>query len=287
MFARLKAFFRVLRGDVAGNVAVIPLHGPIMPGRRARQGINLENTEKLIAKAFSMPDLKAVALAINSPGGSPVQSALIMQRVRDLADKKDVPVIAFTEDVAASGGYMIALAGDEIIAHPASLVGSIGVIFGGFGFVGAIKKHGIERRVHTSGTKKSFMDPFLPQKKEDVVRLKRLQKDLFEYFKKLVTERRGKRLKGARAKIFSGDIWTGEEAVKLGVIDGVGEMRSVLKERFGDKVRIIRVSPPKQSLLSFLTSQEARKDKGELALFSADDVLNAIEARLHWNRWGL
>lgn len=287
MFARLGAFFRILRGDTAGNIAVISLHGPIMPGRRGRQSINLENTEKLIAKAFSLPDLKAVALAINSPGGSPVQSALIMQRIRDFAEKKDVPVIAFTEDVAASGGYMLALAGDEIIAHPASLVGSIGVIFGGFGFTGAMKKHGVERRVHTAGTKKSFMDPFLPEKKEDIARLKRLQKDLYQYFKDLVAERRGKRLKGAKAKIFSGDIWTGEEAMKLGIIDGIGEIRSILKERFGDKVRIVRISPPKQSLWSLLASQESRAPSGPINLFSADEVLSAIEARLHWNRWGL
>ena len=286
MFTRLAAFFRVLRGDSAGNVAVVSLQGPIMPGRRGRQSINIENTEKLILRAFSVPDLKAVALAINSPGGSPVQSALIMQRIRDLADKKNIPVIAFAEDVAASGGYMIALAGDEIIAHPASLVGSIGVIFGGFGFQGALKKHGVERRVHTAGTKKSFMDPFLPEKKEDVARLKRLQKDLFQYFQDLVTERRGKRLKGAKTKVFNGDIWTGEEAVKLGIIDGIGEMRGVLKERFGEKVRIIRIAPPRQSVLSLLSSQDSKAGSGEMGLFSADDVLNAVEARLHWNRWG-
>ena len=287
MFARLAAFFRVLRGDVAGNVAVLPIHGPIMPGRRGRQVVNLENTEKMIARAFSVPDLKAVVLSINSPGGSPVQSAMIMQRIRDLAAKKDVPVIAFAEDIAASGGYMIALAGDEIIAHPASLVGSIGVIFASFGFTGAIKKYGVERRVYTAGKSKAFMDPFMPQKKEDIARLKRLQTDVFGYFKDLVAERRGKRLKGAKTKVFSGEIWSGEEAAKLGIIDGIGDMRSVIKDRFGDKVRLVRIMPPKQSLLSMLSSQDAGMGGGKMRLFSADDVLNAVEARLWWNRWGL
>ena len=287
MRQKLIAFYRVLKGDSAGNIALLPLHGPIMAGKRGRHGINLENTEKLIAKAFSLPSLRAVALTINSPGGSPVQSALIMQRIRDLAVKKDVPVIAFTEDVAASGGYMIALAGDEIIAHPASLVGSIGVLYAGFGFQNAIKKLGIERRLYTAGKNKSFMDPFAPEKKADLERLKALQKDLHKYFVRLVKERRGKRLKGTQAKVFSGDVWTAEEAKKLGIIDGVGEMRSALKERFGEGVQILRISPPRPPFASLFGMGRRTTESTDISLFSADDVLFAIEARMMWNRWGL
>jgi len=284
---KMIAFYRALKGDSAGNIALLPLHGPIMSEKRGRQSINLENTEKLIAKAFSLPSLKAVALSINSPGGSPVQSALIMQRIRDLAVKKDVPVIAFTEDVAASGGYMIALAGDEIIAHPASLVGSIGVIYAGFGFQNAIKKMGVERRLHTAGKDKSFMDPFLPEKKSDLERLKLLQNNLHDYFVTLVKERRGKRLKGSKTKVFNGDVWTAEEAKKLGVIDGVGDMRSVLKDRFGENVRILRISPPRASLWSMLSVRRNTVEGSDINLFSAEDMLGAIEARMMWNRWGL
>ncbi|HXV74624.1 MAG TPA: S49 family peptidase, partial [Sphingomonadales bacterium] len=186
MWQRLKAFFQVLTGTSAGNVALLPLHGPIFAGRKLRHGLNLENTEKLILRAFSVPNLKAVALSINSPGGSPVQSALILQRIRDLADKHNIPVLAFAEDIAASGGYMLALAADEIVAHPASLVGSIGVVYSGFGFSGAMKKIGIERRLHTAGENKAFMDPFSPERPGDVARLKKLQSGLYDYFKNLV-----------------------------------------------------------------------------------------------------
>lgn len=286
MFPRFKAALRSLSGDKAGNVAILPLHGPIMAGKRGRQGINLEGMERQIARAFTVPDLKAVALSINSPGGSPVQSAMIMDRILDLAKLTGVPVIAFTEDIAASGGYMIALSADEIIAHPASLVGSIGVIYSGFGFSGVLKKYGVERRVHTAGKSKAFMDPFMAEKKADVDHLKGLQLELFKYFQDLVIERRGKRLKGSKAKVFSGLVWTGEEALKLGVIDGIGDMSKVLKERFGEKVRLVRIAPPKSFMANILGGTKARSAE-DLSLFSADELLNAIEARLHWSRWGL
>lgn len=287
MFPRLKAYFRSLSGDKAGNIAILPMHGPIMAGKRGRQGMNLESMERQIAKAFTIPDLKAVALSINSPGGSPVQSAMIMDRILDLAKLTGVPVIAFTEDIAASGGYMIALSADEIIAHPASLVGSIGVIYSGFGLSGVLKKYGVERRVHTAGKSKSFMDPFCPEKKADVDHLKSLQNNLFKYFQDLVIERRGKRLKGPKTKVFSGLVWTGEEALKLGVIDGIGDMSVVLKERFGEKVRFIRIAPPKSFLGNILGNSSRAGSTEDLSLFSADELLNAIEARLHWSRWGL
>lgn len=289
MFQRLVTFWRYLKGDTAGNVAVVSLYGPILAGKKFRQGLNIENTERLIARAFSLPDLKAVALTINSPGGSPVQSALIMQRIRDLAARRDVPVLAFTEDVAASGGYMVALAADEIIAHPASLVGSIGVAYAGFGFPKALQKLGVERRLHTAGKNKAFMDPFSPERKEDLKRLRKLQAGLYDYFKTLVAERRGKRLKGPKTKVYSGDIWTAEEARKLGLIDGVGEMRAVLKERFGENVRILRIPPPRSPFMSFFGLGERAKVKANAPVSAdfADDLVAALEARLMWTRWGL
>lgn len=287
MFPRFSAFLRKLRGDTAGNVSVLPLHGPIMIGRRgSKQGLNLEAIERQVIKAFTVPDLKAVALSINSPGGSPVQSAMIMDRILDLGKRTGVPVIAFTEDIAASGGYMISLAADEIIAHPASLVGSIGVIYAGFGFPAALKKLGVERRIHTAGKSKSFMDPFGPEKKADVEHLKGLQVELFKYFQDLVIERRGKRLKGPKTKVFSGLVWSAEEALKLGVIDGIGDMGTVLRERFGEKVRLVRIAPPK-SLLGGLLGASQAKTGGDLTLFSADELLSAVEARLWWSRFGL
>lgn len=287
MFPRFKAFLRSLSGDKAGNVAILPLHGAIMPGKRGRGGLNLESMERQIARAFTVPDLKAVALSINSPGGSPVQSAMIMDRILGLAKVTGVPVIAFTEDIAASGGYMVALSADEIIAHPASLVGSIGVIYAGFGFPAVLKKFGVERRIHTAGKSKSFMDPYLPEKKADVAHLKSLQEDLFKYFQDLVIERRGKRLKGPKTKVFSGLVWTGEEALKLGIIDGIGDMSTVLKERFGDKVRFVRIAPPKAFLSNLLGNTAKARGVEDLSLFSAEELLNAIETRMMWGRWGL
>lgn len=288
MWQRTWSFFKVATGASAGNVAVLPLYGAIFAGRKLRYGLNLENIEKLILRAFSLPNLKAVALAINSPGGSPVQSALLLQRIRELADKHNIPVLAFAEDVAASGGYMLALAADEIVAHPASLVGSIGVVYSGFGFPSAMKKLGVDRRLHTAGKNKSFLDPFSPEKPEDVARLKKLQADLHRYFIGLVEERRGKRLKGPKSKLFSGDVWTAAEAKTLGLIDTVGDIRSVLKERFGEKVKIIRISPPKSLFGSWFGLGE-RANGGSHAPSRdwADDVLAAVEARLMWSRWGL
>lgn len=288
MWQKTWSFFKVATGASAGNVALLPLYGPIFAGRKLRQGLNLENTEKLILRAFSLPNLKAVALTINSPGGSPVQSALLLQRIRELAVKRNVPVLAFAEDVAASGGYMLALAADEIVAHPASLVGSIGVIYAGFGFPSVMKKMGIDRRLHTAGKNKAFLDPFSPEKPEDVARLKKLQLDLHRYFINLVEERRGKRLKGPKSKLFSGDVWTAEEAKALGLIDTIGDTRSVLKERFGEKVKIVRISPPKSLFGSWFGLGE-KVDGGSRAISAdlAEDVLAAVEARLMWSRWGL
>jgi signal peptide peptidase SppA len=254
-----------------------------------RSAINLDGVAKLLAQAFALRNLEAVALSVNSPGGSPVQSALIMQRVRALAKERDVPVLVFAEDMAASGGYLLALSGDEIFAHETSIIGSIGVVFAGFGFSEAIAKLGIERRLHTAGEDKALLDPFSPEKEKDVARLKDLQVQVHDYFKEVVKERRGKRLKGQRAKLFSGDVWTGKEALKLGLIDGIGDMRAVLRERFGENVRIRKIAPRKRGLSSIFGIAKLFDSSPDEAAPSiwADDLLGAIEARALWERYGL
>ncbi|RMF08476.1 MAG: S49 family peptidase [Alphaproteobacteria bacterium] len=260
-------------------VAVVPLTGAITPQAKFGRGINLALVEPSLEQAFSLPGVKAVALAINSPGGSPVQAALIARRIRDLAAEKKVPVYAFCEDVAASGGYMLALAADEIFVHPASIVGSIGVVYAGFGFVGALEKLGVERRLYTAGEKKAMLDPFSPEKEADVKRLAALQKDIHQYFQDMVTQARGDRLKGTKRKLFSGDVWTGTEAVDLGLADGLGELRSTLKERFGDKTKFKLISRGGGWL----------KDKLGLDVRSrlAEEAVEALEQRLSWSRFGL
>jgi signal peptide peptidase SppA len=260
-------------------VAVVPLNGAIMPQARLGRGLNLSLVEDSLDQAFSLPGVKAVALAINSPGGSPVQAGLITKRVRDLSAEKDVPVFAFAEDVAASGGYMIALGADEIFAHPASIVGSIGVIYAGFGFVEAIGKIGVERRMHTAGERKALLDPFQPEREEDVERLKSLQKDIHKYFTDMVEDRRGDKLKGTKKKLFSGDVWLAEEAVKLGLIDGVGDLKSIMKERFGDKTRFKVISRGG----GWLKDKLGLDARANLAEAGAE----VLEQRLHWSRFGL
>jgi len=260
-------------------VAVVPLNGAIMPQARLGRGINLSLVEDSLDQAFSLPGVKAVALAINSPGGSPVQAGLIAKRVRDLSAEKKVPVFAFAEDVAASGGYMIALGADEIFAHPASIVGSIGVIYAGFGFVEAIGKIGVERRMHTAGDRKALLDPFQPEREEDVERLKSIQKDIHKYFTDMVEDRRGDKLKGTKKKLFSGDVWLAEEAVKLGLIDGVGDLKSTMKERFGDKTRFKVISRGG----GWLKDKLGLDARANLAEAGAE----VLEQRLHWSRFGL
>ncbi len=289
MLQRLIALFHGLRRNPPPVVAAIRLSGPIGAGGRFRPGISMEESARVIAQAFRLPGLKAVAVAINSPGGAPVQSALIMRRIRDLADEKDIPVLAFAEDVAASGGYLLALAGDEIFAHEASIVGSIGVVYSGFGFTEAIGKLGIQRRLYTAGDKKALLDPFSPEQDEEVARLKELQTQIHDYFKSVVRDRRGKKLKGPRAKIFSGDVWLGKEAVKLGLIDGIGEMRPVLHERFGDNVKIKLITPRKPRLAKLFGARfrGAPDDLEESSGGWSEGLLAAIEARLMWSRFGL
>jgi signal peptide peptidase SppA len=224
------------------TIPVVRLHGAIMAGGSAfRPMLNIAAVGPLLERAFADKEAPAVAIAINSPGGSPVQSRLIYQRIRDLAEEKNKRVIVFVEDVAASGGYMIALAGDEIIADPTSIVGSIGVVSGGFGFTELLQKVGVERRVYTAGENKVMLDPFQPEKEKDVAYLKSLQQEIHGVFTAMVKARRGHLLTDD-GEIFSGLFWTGERARTLGLIDGVGNMRGELKRRYGEKTELRLVS---------------------------------------------
>ncbi len=220
-------------------VSVLRLAGVIGRVGPVRGGsVTLANMERAIDRAFAPKRLAAVALAVNSPGGSPVQSALIAKRIRARAEERGVPVLAFAEDVAASGGYWLACAGDEIFADENSIVGSIGVIAAGFGFVDLIARHGIERRVHTAGARKGMLDPFRPENPEEVERLRAVQRDMHETFVSHVRERRGRRLRGDDDILFSGEFWSGRRAIELGLVDGLGDLRGVLRDRFGAGVRI-------------------------------------------------
>jgi signal peptide peptidase SppA len=258
-------------------VSVVRLSGLIAAGGgMLRGGINLANQAGILKAAFAPKRLAAVALVVNSPGGSPVQSSLIGKRIRSHAEEKKVPVVAFVEDVAASGGYWLAAAADEIIADPSSIVGSIGVVSAGFGFTEAIQRLGIERRVHTQGERKRLLDPFLPERPEDVARLESLQADIHEGFKSWVRERRQGKLVGADESLFNGDIWTGRQALDNGLVDGLGDLRSTMRARFGEKVRLRLVGQRRPPWRRWL---------GPSSL--APDLLAAVEERMAWGRWGL
>jgi len=266
-------------------VPVVRLNGTIGAVTPLRPGLTLSGVSKLLEKAFETKRARAVALVINSPGGSPVQSHQIYARIRQLANEKKIPVLVFVEDVAASGGYMIACAGDEIFCDPSSILGSIGVVGGTFGFQDLIKKVGIERRIYTSGDHKSSLDPFLPENPDDVTRLKAIQRDIHDSFIDLVKRSRGARLQGEAGYLFSGEYWAGERAVKLGLADGIGDLRSVLRARYGERVRM-PVIAPKSGLLSNI----AGKKPGAGAMIGAgfaDDLISTLEARALWSRYGL
>lgn len=268
------------------EVAVIRLKGPIGDLGSFRQGLNIERFDGVLKAAFASGRTSAVALVINSPGGSPVQSDLIKTRIEALAREHEKPVIAFTEDLCASGGYWIAQAADEIIAHPSSIVGSIGVITAGFGLQDAIGKLGIERRVHATGTAKGMLDPFRPEKAEDVERLASLQHDLYEGFKEVVRRRRGSKLKGEESELFSGAVWTGTKALELGIVDGLGELLTVMRERYGEDVRLRRYGP-RLSFWQRLRRGNARARLDGEAPSLAHGLIAAVEERLLWNRFGL
>ena len=258
------------------NVSTIALSGIIAPNMGRRKGLNLYELDKVIEQAFSVKNLKAVALQINSPGGSPVQSEMISKRIRDLSEDKNIPVLAFVEDVAASGGYWLACAADEIFASKASIIGSIGVVSSGFGFDKAIKKIGVDRRLYTSGENKAILDPFLPENKDDIKRLKDIQKELHNQFISFVKSRRGSKIVNKNKDLFTGAFWSGEKSLEIGLIDGFGEMKSILKQRFGENVKIKEFAP-KKKLFGFSN------------LFSGaiDILINKIEERISFKKFGL
>ncbi len=269
-------------------VTVLRLQGIIGQIAPLRRGLTLRTFAGAIERAFQPRRLEAVALAINSPGGSPVQSALIADRIRKNAQKKNLPVIAFIEDVAASGGYWLACAGDQIYADENSIVGSIGVISASFGFQDLLKRHGVERRVHTSGEHKSALDPFLPETPHDVRRLESIQAEVHESFKALVRARRGKRLKAPEDQLFNGDFGTGRRALDFGLIDGIGDLRTVLTDRFGTRIKIVPVGAP----VGWLRRRLGIAAEGQAAPASwggdlAGHLVAALEERTLWSRFGL
>jgi serine protease SohB len=267
-------------------VPVVRLSGIIGLSTPLRPGLTLSTVARSLERAFTWGRARAVALAINSPGGSPVQSHLIFQRIRQLAEENERSVIAFIEDVGASGGYMIACAADEIVCDPTSIVGSIGVVGGGFGFSGLIEKLGIERRLYTAGDRKAMLDPFLPAKTEDVEHLKAIQKDIHESFIALVKARRGATLAGPESALFSGEYWTGRKAVELGLADHLGDLRSTLRQRFGEEVATPLVAADRGFFGRRLRGITGRSHLGATAGV-AEEFLSALEARALWARYGL
>jgi serine protease SohB len=286
---RLKEYVPTrLRRDVA-VVPVVRLSGVIGAVTPLRPGMTLAGVAKMLERAFSTRNARAVALAINSPGGSPVQSRQIYLRIRQLAAEKKLPVLVFVEDVAASGGYMIACAGDEIFCDPSSILGSIGVVGGGFGFQDLIKRIGVERRLYTAGEHKAMLDPFLPENPDDVRRLKALQREIHAIFIALVKGARGARLKGTEDVLFTGEYWAGEKSVSLGLADKIGDIRSTLRERFGDKV-LTPVVAPASGMLSGLLGRRS-PGAGALAALDGigglpDDLISALETRAIWAKFG-
>jgi len=273
-------------------VPVVRLTGIIGFSTPLRPGLSLAGVARTLDRAFAMRRAAAVALAINSPGGSPVQSHLIFRRIRELAAEHKRQVIAFVEDAGASGGYMIACAGDEIVADPHSIVGSIGVVGGSFGFDKLIAKIGIERRLYTSGEHKAMLDPFLPENPDDVEHLKKLQREIHDSFIALVKSRRGAKLAGPENDLFSGEYWTGRKALELGLVDAIGDLRGILRERFGDKV----VTPLISAERGFLGRRIFGVDRSDLTRIGhqvglevglAEDLISALEARAIWARYGL
>lgn len=269
-------------------VAVLRLHGVIGSGGFSRQGLTLAALEPSIKKAFSKR-VRAVCLLINSPGGSPVQSAQIAAYIRHLSQEKKIPVFAFTEDVAASGGYWLSLAADEIYADSMSIVGSIGVISAGFGFQGLIERLGIERRVYTQGDHKSLLDPFKPEDPDGVKRLTDIQADIHCQFVSAVRKWRGERLAAADDTLFNGDVWTGERALELGLVDGLGDMRTIIRRMYGPNVRFLIIRRPSSWLSRpFARSLSFGSVGGDMVTGGwASDLIAAVEERALWARFGL
>lgn len=270
-------------------VPVVRLSGVIGAVTPLRPGMTLSGVARVLERAFSVRNAKAVALVINSPGGSPVQSRQIYLRIKQLAAEKKLKVLVFVEDVAASGGYMIACAGDEIFCDPSSILGSIGVVGGTFGFQEAIKRLGIERRLYTAGAHKAMLDPFLPENPDDVAKLKALQREIHQIFIALVKESRGARLKGADDTLFTGEYWAGESSIALGLADGIGDIRSILRARYGEKVLTPVIAQP-SGLLSGLLGRKS-PGAGQLSAMESmaglpDELISAVETRAIWAKFG-
>jgi signal peptide peptidase SppA len=273
----------------AAIVPVVRLSGTIGAVTPLRPGMSLAGVAKMLERAFATKNAKAVALVVNSPGGSPVQSRQIYLRIRQLAAEKNLPVLVFVEDVAASGGYMIACAGDEIFCDPSSILGSIGVVGGSFGFQELIKKIGVERRLYTAGSHKAMLDPFLPENPEDVARVKALQREIHTIFIDLVKQSRGSRLKGADDVLFTGEYWAGETSVSYGLADAIGDLRSTLRARYGEKVQTPVIAPATGMLSGLL----GRKSAGAASLGQLEgiaglpeELISALETRAIWAKFG-
>ncbi|MCK1423303.1 S49 family peptidase [Bradyrhizobium sp. 180] len=270
-------------------VPVVRLSGVIGAVTPLRPGMTLAGVARVLERAFSHRNAKAVALVINSPGGSPVQSRQIYLRIKQLAAEKKLPVLVFVEDVAASGGYMIACAGDEIICDPSSILGSIGVVGGSFGFQEAIKRLGVERRLYTAGAHKAMLDPFLPENPDDVAKLKAIQREIHQIFIALVKDSRGGRLRGTDDTLFTGEYWAGESAVALGLADSIGDLRSTLRARYGEKVLTPVIAQP-TGLLSGLLGRKS-PGAGQLSALETmaglpDELISAVETRAIWAKFG-
>ena len=264
-------------------VPVVRLSGVIGGPSLRGVGLSLTAVNPALERAFKVRGARAVALAINSPGGSPVQSALIAARIRALASDKNLPVVAVIEDVGASGGYWLALAADEIFAAASSIVGSIGVVHASFGLHGAIERLGIERRLYTAGAKKTMLDPFRPQNPEDIDRLMEIMTEIHTDFNGTVRQRRGERLRAPDEELFEGQIWTGRKAAELGLIDGLGDLHGILRERFGDKVKLPQIGAARPWWRRRFSVR--RRDSEARAV--ADALLDALTERMLWARYGL
>src|ERR1700749_1074935 len=287
MFDRLTELLpaRLRRGTAV--VPVVRLSGVIGAVTPLRPGMSLAGVARLLERAFATRNAKAVALVINSPGGLPVQSRQIYLRIRQLAAEKSLPVLVFVEDVAASGGYMIACAGDEIFCDPSSILGSIGVVGGSFGFQELIKKIGVERRLYTAGAHKAMLDPFLPENPDDVARVKALQREIHAIFIALVKASRGSRLKGAEDVLFTGEYWAGETSISLGLADAIGDLRSTLRARYGDKVQTPLIAPASGMLSGLM----GRRSPGAVTALESmpglpDEMISALESRAIWAKFG-
>jgi signal peptide peptidase SppA len=268
-------------------VPVVRLSGLIGAATPLRPGMSLAGLARTLERAFAVKNAKAVALVINSPGGTPVQSRQIYLRIRQLAEEKKLPVLVFVEDVAASGGYMIACAGDEIFCDPSSILGSIGVVGGSFGFQELIKKMGVERRLYTAGAHKATLDPFLPEDPDDVARLKALQREIHAIFIALVKQSRGARLKGADDVLFTGEYWAGETSISLGLADAIGDLRSTLRARYGEKVHTPLIAPASGMLSGLLGRRSpGALTAGESASSLPEQAISALESRAIWAKFG-